>query len=273
MVKRAVSVIGDITSLGGIVEDTDNIIAHFMGKNVANIGDSATCPVCKKARGKIIQIGERQVQIEGKQIAVENDIVACGCPFGSHVILKQQDVIHLDIEIKDASEDPNYKHLLGRPSFNDLAQAYWEISDKTSTEAFEQIGGNLYELHINDKTDAFQNSCASRLSYAFHHSGHNIPSGTINPNKNIKRFAGNGGLAYIVQVDAFGDYIDYQYGGYDNHITDGNLTSITGKKGIISIDMRGGNSTGHITLWDGYNTLDDSLYHTSYKNIKFLELP
>lgn len=27
------------------------------------------------------------------------------------------------------------------------------------------------------------------------------------------------------------------------------------------------------SLWDGYNTLDNSPHHTLHKNIKFLELP
>ncbi len=37
--------------------------------------------------------------------------------------------------------------------------------------------------------------------------------------------------------------------------------------------MQGQGYTGHITLWDGYNTLDSTYYHNSNDSIRFLELP
>ncbi len=277
MVKRAVSIIGDTTSTGGVVQDTDNVTSYFMGQNVANIGDSATCPICKKGMGEIIQIGNRHVQIEGKKLALENDIVACGCPFGSNFLLKQQDVIALDAEILDASQDDNYKHLLGRPSFDALADAYDEIGSKSANEAYDMIGGNLADLHDQDTTRAYENSCAARMSYAFNNSGNDIPSGTIDPNKDLYRVKGGDGKPYMTRVDEMQHYLNYKYGEPDLTFTGGNTSAIEGKRGIMSFDLRevrtNNNYTGHISLWDGSNPLDSTTRHLDSVPIKFWELP
>ncbi|WP_312949122.1 PAAR domain-containing protein [Superficieibacter sp.] len=83
---RSVIVKSSSTSTGGnVLQGTDILIND--GYPVALIGMQASCPVCKKGIGDIVAKGPHQQFVNGTAIALEGDIVACGCPEGSNVVL------------------------------------------------------------------------------------------------------------------------------------------------------------------------------------------
>lgn len=51
------------------------------------IGMRASCPACLKGMGNIIPKGPHQQLINGVPIALEGDVVACGCPEGANVVI------------------------------------------------------------------------------------------------------------------------------------------------------------------------------------------
>lgn len=74
------------TSTGGkVLEGVDTITIDGFGTTL--IGMHASCPVCLKRVGNIVAKGPHQQFIMGIPIALEGDVVACGCPEGANVLM------------------------------------------------------------------------------------------------------------------------------------------------------------------------------------------
>lgn len=83
---RKIIVITSPTSTGGkVLEGVDTITIDGFGTTL--IGMQASCPACLKRVGNIVAKGPHQQFIKGIPIALEGDIVACGCPEGANVLM------------------------------------------------------------------------------------------------------------------------------------------------------------------------------------------
>lgn len=83
---RAIIVKASPTSTGGKVLQGLEHVKNDRNP-VALVGMQASCPKCKKGIGKIVAKGLHQQFIDGTEIALEGDIVACGCPEGRNMVL------------------------------------------------------------------------------------------------------------------------------------------------------------------------------------------
>lgn len=86
MATRAVAVVGDRTTTGGVIITSG--AGSFMsvdGKPIALWGDIATCPACK-AQGKIVGEAHPIQTVNGVPVARHHDIVLCQCPKKPRVI-------------------------------------------------------------------------------------------------------------------------------------------------------------------------------------------
>lgn len=81
--------LGDATSQGGSVLEGDFTVLQG-GQPVAIVGMLASCPKCSPGKGPIVAVAPRTVNLPGGPVALAGDIVDCGCPPGSHVLLPAQ---------------------------------------------------------------------------------------------------------------------------------------------------------------------------------------
>ncbi len=174
--------------------------------------------------------------------------------------------------------------VLKRPSWARVSQAYSKIGLLNATDSYKLVGGNVYELHLDNPID-YANACAIRMSYALNNGGYKIHSGTIFQNKNIGRLKGGDKFAYIYRVQDMIYFIEGKWGEaeVDSRKLDIKFSNISkilkNKKGVIIFTIKGwGDASGHATFWDGDNTMDGSTYHINpmYKDkivrIQFWEL-
>jgi len=147
------------------------------------------------------------------------------------------------------------------------------IKDRTHCIRFKKVHPELYERCLNDEK-SYQNTCATRMSYAFNHGGYKIKSGEFNDiYSHAKIFASVSGIIKFLKRQ-FGAS-DIKFDGNGNNFK----SKIQGKKGIIVFQINGWNdATGHVTLWDGSSCVDGHCYFTHMEpslnttNIIFWEL-
>ncbi|MEM4988852.1 PAAR domain-containing protein [Collimonas sp. H4R21] len=87
MVMRKIVVVGDKTTTSGVILPNANSTFSVgdAGHKVALIGDQATCLACKGV-GLIAKAGgPRRMNFMG-EVALENDVVICGCPVHPKVV-------------------------------------------------------------------------------------------------------------------------------------------------------------------------------------------
>ena len=82
---------GDPTSTGGSVTQGHGLI-EVNGKQGTLIGMIATCPACKKGSGPIKPVGPRDIEVDGIDVALHDDYVACGCPPGANTVIATQNI-------------------------------------------------------------------------------------------------------------------------------------------------------------------------------------
>jgi len=85
--QKMLALVGDKTLTGGVVLDgTTNILCN--GKGVAVLGSKVTCPVCIQGIGEIIE-GANHCLFgnNGRPVAYDGCIVACGCPIGTNRVI------------------------------------------------------------------------------------------------------------------------------------------------------------------------------------------
>lgn len=147
-----------------------------------------------------------------------------------------------------------------RPRYSDLWNAYAEVGLMDAASVYDLVGGDAAALR-SQKPDDYANACALRMSRAFNYGAYKIPTGTIIKNKSIYRVRGGDGMPYILRVDEMIDFLEYNWGHADLVMTRGGDGAISGKKGVIVVEVSGwSDARGHVVLWDGAKTGDGSDY-------------
>jgi uncharacterized Zn-binding protein involved in type VI secretion len=95
MVMRKVVVVGDKTTTNGVIQPNANSAFSITGNKAALIGNPVHCPVCKST-GTIAKAGgPRRMQFMG-EVALEGDIVLCGCAEHPRLISSPQQTVTYD---------------------------------------------------------------------------------------------------------------------------------------------------------------------------------
>ncbi|MFG0904597.1 PAAR domain-containing protein [Photobacterium damselae] len=74
------------TTTGGVVLEGVGDVWLY-GSGVSYEGALASCPACKVGKGYIVSDHKLNVIVDYKRGALEGDIVACGCPYGSNRLI------------------------------------------------------------------------------------------------------------------------------------------------------------------------------------------
>lgn len=124
--------------------------------------------------------------------------------------------------------------------YDTLAPHYPKLSKK---ELYDQLGGQWPSLVDNPN---FQNTCAIRLSVAFHAAGYSID------NQYKEAIAGDG-RNIIIKVKTMWDYVSATVGEFYWGMSKnpGTPVDIPVKKGIIVYHAAFSDATGHFDLWNG----------------------
>ncbi|WP_283132500.1 type VI secretion system amidase effector protein Tae4 [Enterovibrio norvegicus] len=147
-----------------------------------------------------------------------------------------------------------------RPRFSDLWSAYSEVGLKPAPRVYELVGGRALDLYLADSV-SYANACALRMSRGFNYGGFTVPSGTIIETYPIYRVRGADNKIYILRVKDLIKYIEFNWGKPEFDMDPSDISEISGKKGVIIIDVSGwGDASGHVTLWDGASTGDGTHY-------------
>jgi hypothetical protein len=124
--------------------------------------------------------------------------------------------------------------------YDDLAGNYPKQSKE---DLYNQLGGEWPTLIDNPN---YQNTCAIRLSVAFHAAGYKID------NKYREAIAGDG-RNIIIKVKTMWDYVTATIGPFYWGMSKnpGTPVDIPPRKGIIVYHAAFADATGHFDLWDG----------------------
>ncbi|WP_051180335.1 PAAR domain-containing protein [Caballeronia insecticola] len=76
---RRFAVVGDKLTNNGEICDYKGLIFMLGGHQAALINGAAYCPVCKKTGYIAKEGGPRRMTLGANEIALENDVVVCGC--------------------------------------------------------------------------------------------------------------------------------------------------------------------------------------------------
>jgi uncharacterized Zn-binding protein involved in type VI secretion len=94
MAGRIFACVGDPTTTAGVILPPGGPLLTVRGPIIALIGDMATCPACTGV-GVIRKVGnERRVLINGREMALINDEVICGCPVHPKLIPPSRGCTH-----------------------------------------------------------------------------------------------------------------------------------------------------------------------------------
>jgi len=147
---------------------------------------------------------------------------------------------------KPTKEELKESRLIVKDEFGNI------LEDRTHCLRFKKVHPDLYERCLNDES-AYQNTCATRMSYAFNNGGYKITSGEFNDiYSHAKIFASITGIIKFLKKQ-FGAS-DINFDGNINHFK----SKIAGKKGIIILLIKWDDANGHVTLWDGKKCVDNT---------------
>lgn len=153
-----------------------------------------------------------------------------------------------------------------RPAFSGLWDAYAEVGSLRAAAVYERVGGRVADLYRENPAD-YANACALRMSRGFNYGGYAIPSGTIIPGRSIYRVRGSDEKAYILRVNDLIQYVKHNWGSADLTLTPSEAGKLAGRKGLIVMEVSGwSDATGHVTLWDGTRSGDDTTYHDPHSS-------
>jgi len=86
-------IVGDTTTTGGTILTGEDCVKSE-GMPAALIGDSVFCPKCGQ-NGIIIE-GCTTFNVQGKPVAYNCSLIACGCPTGTHRIVATTSMVFVD---------------------------------------------------------------------------------------------------------------------------------------------------------------------------------
>jgi len=124
--QRLVLCVGDPPSTGGYIQPVSVAYPHtIMGHQAAYIGQGAFCNACKSS-GVIAKAGgPYRSTHNGKEVALDRDILVCGCPTPPPLIATRQSIFWVDDRLESM------------PS-----------TLSTSTQSFVNRGAGLYDEKI-----------------------------------------------------------------------------------------------------------------------------
>lgn len=135
-------------------------------------------------------------------------------------------------------------------------QVMWENYLKDEPlNVFNYIGGKVaVNGNLPAEKGRWENACTVRLSHMMHMAGHDIP---WDSNKTV---SGKYGDKYYYRVSDMEKYLMKAWGAPDVAIVDGtgNQYDLPNTPGIVVMDFPDGSFTGHVTIWNGVETVDES---------------
>lgn len=154
-----------------------------------------------------------------------------------------------------------------RPRWVDM-EMYYPDQYTTTAVLYTGISDNLYKNYIND-ANAWENSCAIRMSMALNYSGIKLPNSDKayrDPRTNNGVLTGKDGYSYWFRVKPLGKYLEKflkapdlsislkkaEFGEEKEKMSDEDWAKVQAIKGIVMFEVSGwGNASGHFTLWNG----------------------
>jgi hypothetical protein len=150
----------------------------------------------------------------------------------------------------------------------------------TPEEMYNSVGGNVASVFNEHKNDpggnAYENTCALRMSVALNKSGNDLDTKVKN-RKGRSMYTEKGGdkKDYALRKDDVKDYMAGKYGMPDistkstDKDFDAQISNIQGQKGVIVFDVTGwGNATGHVTIYDGNGNCGHDCYFKDEINVE-----
>jgi type VI secretion system secreted protein VgrG len=152
MVMRKIVVVGDKTTTSGVVLPNANSTFSVgdAGHKVALIGGQATCLACKGV-GVIAKAGgPRRMDFMG-EVALENDIVICGCPVHPKLVSNlHQTATHDDqAESQGTVPPPLGAGAKGLAATEDHAMQYDQHFQLQDEKTGEVLANRLYKIHYS----------------------------------------------------------------------------------------------------------------------------
>ncbi|MCM1981745.1 T6SS effector amidase Tae4 family protein [Lyngbya confervoides] len=147
----------------------------------------------------------------------------------------------------------------GVPAFHKMSGHYLTGLPE---EVYKELGGRILYNHEH-WPDAFNNTCALRVSRALNYSDAPIP---FIPRETI---SGSDKLWYIFRVKDMEKYLTKKYGAPEIVSEGTAILKFLGKKGIIIFDTQGAwsDATGHVDLWNGASCIG-KCYFREAKSVK-----
>ncbi len=184
-----------------------------------------------------------------------------------------------------APSPQSHHHALQRPLLTQLWTLFQDVAPvsqepypvgtiKNLTRIGDKIGGAVkknFDLGIADIQSSpgaypvhplgFTNGCATRMSYILNYSGVSIPrlpDGTI---------TGADHKNYIFRVADIKAFLPQRFGAPDiaKDSTAG-AADFAGRKGIIAFDVQFTDASGHVTLWDGKQAVDEDYFDAASRH-------
>lgn len=152
-----------------------------------------------------------------------------------------------------------------RPSWADMIRNY--PGENIPSKDFYPMISQALVSEVNKNPKDWQNTCATRMSYALNRSGIKLPR-----TPPIATIQGDDKFTYWIRVKELQKYLKDRFKGGDvehkpipiinftaasmqaraQDAHDNMINKITGKHGIVVFDVTGwNNASGHFTLWDG----------------------
>jgi len=116
MVDRLVLLVGDPPKSGGQVLPHDSTFATVSGVPYAYIGGEAKCLSCQQV-GPIAKAGgPYRIDHNGREVALEGDIVLCKCATPPKLIAKMLPAMNMIVSVDDRIESSGKAIFPSRPS-------------------------------------------------------------------------------------------------------------------------------------------------------------
>jgi hypothetical protein len=158
--------------------------------------------------------------------------------------------------------------------FQDVAPSANETYPEGVIESLQKVGDRIgghvklnFDLGIKDIRDhpdqypthpaGFTNACATRMSYVLNYCGVHIAKSSL-----WQTVTGADNNNYIYRVEGIRAFLLHTFG--DADIVKGptaRIEDFQGKKGIMVFDLNFSDASGHATLWNGRNAVDEDYFH------------